>query len=82
MQRSSSVSIAAGHRFRHCSDTTARRFRTETTGSAEHELQAPLEGGGEDLAHRALLEALDERRQEALDHELLGDRRGRPRERR
>ena len=34
--------------------------------------QTALEGGGQGLAHRTVLEALDEGGEEALDHELLG----------
>ena len=40
--------------------------------SAEDQAEASLERGAKHLAHGALLEALDERREEALDHEPLG----------
>ncbi len=50
--------------------------------AGEDEREPALERIGEPLAHRTGLEALDERGQEALDHELPGDAFGQPRERR
>ena len=57
--------------------------RVNPRGISRGRLEAALERAGEGLAHRALLEALDELGEEALDDQARGDARAeRPRERR